>query len=165
MKIKRATIEQMPKVAEIVSSSASWYQPFVTEKDMAEHTVGKEWIDKNFKKRDFYLGVDKEGNEVGTISMQFFGEETYLGYIYLDTKFVGKGYGHALMSFAEEVSKERGQDSLILIAHPEATWATKAYKKFGFKKIKENKEEILKYKDGILKTYYEDGFHLYKYKL
>lgn len=165
MKIEKAKYDDMPIIADFIRSSASWYEPFLNEKDMKEHNVDETWIDKNYKKREFYIGKDEKGEEVGTISMQFFGKKTYLGYIYLDSNKTGKGYGGKLMQFAREESKKRGQDSLILIAHPKATWATKAYEKFGFEKKFEKKEEIHNYSNGILKSYYEEGFHLYTYKL
>jgi GNAT superfamily N-acetyltransferase len=165
MKIRKASYENMPVIANFIRSSASWYKPFLSEKDIKEHEVGQEWIEKNYKRREFYIGKDENGEDVGTISMQFFDKQTYLGYIYLDAKKTGKGYGKRLIKFAEEESKKRGQESLILIAHPKATWATKAYERFGFKKKFEKKENVVSYKDGLLEPYYEEGFHLYEYKL
>jgi GNAT superfamily N-acetyltransferase len=166
MKFKRANYRDMHKIADIIRSSASWYEPFLEEKDMKEHDVGPEWIKENFEKRHFYLAeTPDEKKEVGTVSMQFFGKQTYLGYVYLKADETGKGYGKKLIEFAKEHSKDRGQESMILIAHPEATWATRAYKKFGFKKKCEKREEVLSYKDGLLEPYYEEGFHLYEYQL
>lgn len=165
MNIKKAQFSDMPLIADFIRSSASWYENFVSEKDMQEHNVDKKWMERNYKKRDFYIGEDENGEEVGTISMQFFGKQTYLGYIYLDATKTGKGHGRKLIEFAEKESKKRGQESLILIAHPKATWATKAYEKFGFEKKYEKKENVISYKNGILEPYYEEGFHLYEYKL
>lgn len=163
--IKEARYEDMPAIASIIRSSAEWYKPLVHEDDLKEHEVGAEWIDKNFKRRDFYLGKNSDGENVGTISMQFFGKQTYLGYIYLNTKHVGKGHGKKLMNFAKEKSLEMGQESMILIAHPQASWAIKAYQKFGFERKHTKKTEILTYKSGALKPYYEEGFHLFEYQL
>lgn len=163
--IRKADKKDMTKVADIISSSAEWYRPFVAEKDMSEHTPDQKWIEKNYARREFFIGANSEGQEVGTISMQYFGDKTYLGYIYLDTDHVGNGYGRKLMTFAERRSKAKDQEAMILIAHPKAKWATKAYEKFGFEKVAEKKDDILSYHDGILKTYYEEGFHLYQYDL
>lgn len=165
MNIRKARYKEMPLIADFIRSSASWYEDFLNEEDMKEHNVDDQWIEDNFKKRQFYIGKDENGNEVGTISMQFFGKQTYLGYIYLDATKTGKGYGKKLIQFAERESKKKGQESLILIAHPKATWATKAYEKFGFEKKYEKKENVIEYKNGILEPYYEEGFHLYEYKL
>jgi len=165
LRIKRVEFNEMPKVAEIIRSSASWYEPFVAEKDMKEHEVDRRWMIENYQKRDFYLGENQKSEEVGTISLQYFGKTTYLGYIYLDTDFVGNGHGKTLMDFAKVKSQSVGQESMILIAHPEAKWATKAYLKYGFKLKHKSKKKILEYDDGRLKPYYEEGFHLYEYNL
>lgn len=52
---------------------------------------------------------------------------------------------------------------MVLIAHPQAAWATKAYVKYGFKKIASNKREVISWKEGALQSYYEEGFELYEY--
>lgn len=161
--IKRATKDDMSKIARFISSSADWYRPFLEEKDMGEHSPDHKWIEKNYTLRDFYIGVNHKREEIGTISLQFFGDVTYLGYIYLDTKFVGKGYGKRLMDHARKISHAKSKKAMILIAHPEAEWATKAYEKYGFRKVLESREEILNYRDGLLEEYYEEGFHLYEY--
>lgn len=164
MEIKRASMIDMPKVANIIRSSAEWYEPFVDEKDLDQHYVDEKWQRENYQKREFYLG-QKDSEPLGTISMQFFGETTYLGYIYLNTKHVGKGIGRKLIDFARKKSKQREQKEMVLIAHPEAKWATRAYKKYGFECKFKEKDKILAWKNGLLKPYYEEGFHLYHYSL
>lgn len=132
--IQRANFEDMKKIARFINSSAEWYRPIVDPKDMSEHCVDQKWMKKNYEMRDFYIGTDEQKNDVGTISMQYFGKQTYLGYIYLDASHVGKGHGKRLMDFAKFMSEKKGQDSMILIAHPDAKWAIKAYEKYGFTK-------------------------------
>lgn len=160
--IRPARREEMDKVAEMVRSSADWYRPFVDEKDMAEHDVDEDWKDRNFELRDFYIG-EVDGVAVGTISTQSFGDFAYLGYIYLYTDHVGKGYGQALMKFAEEVVRRQGHAGMCLIAHPKATWAKKAYLKYGFEIIETERDNVLAWEDGVLQPYYEEGFELYLY--
>lgn len=162
--IKAAQKEDMDVIAKFIRSSAQWYEPFLDEKDLNEHYVDDKWKEENYQKRDFYIGKTEE-SEVGTISLQYFDDVTYLGYIYLHVKHVGKGYGKRLIDHAKRLSKRKGQDSMVLIAHPEAKWAVKAYEKYGFKKFLTDKKKILNWKDGLLKDYYEEGFHLYKYDL
>ena len=164
LKIKPAQKQDMDTIAKFIRSSAEWYEKFVDEKDLSEHYVGEKWKEENFKKRDFYLGKNEE-TPVGTISLQYFEDVTYLGYIYLHTNHVGKGYGHQLIDYAKDLSEKKGQEAMVLIAHPEATWATKAYEKYGFKKFLTKRSDILAWKDGLLKEYYEEGFHLYHYDL
>lgn len=162
--IRPARLEDMEHVAEFVSSSADWYRPIVDEKDMAEHDVDEEWARENFKKRDFYIG-EYRGKPVGTISLQYFGDHAYLGYIYLDVNYVGRGFGQKLMRFAERQCKKRGLATMNLIAHPEAEWAKRAYLKYGFDIIETDKDSVLEWNDGALKPYYEEGFELYEYDL
>lgn len=165
-RILKAKKEDMPKVAQFIRSSARWYKKFVDPKDMDEHHVGRKWIEENFNRRDFYIAQTNKKEEVGAISTQFFGDTAYLGYIYLDTDHVGKGYGQALIDHAKDLCEAKSNvDNMVLIAHPKATWATRAYEKYGFKKILTKKKDILNFKNGLLKPYYEEGFHLYQYQL
>lgn len=161
--IKKANWDDMNHVAKIIKSSADWYKSFVHEKDMAEHDVDEGWKKKNFLKRNFFLCY-KNGNPIGTVSTQEIDNYTYLGYVYLDTKHVGKGYGHKLMTFAKNWSKSLNKKGMILIAHPKANWAVKAYEKFGFRCIAETKKDVLTWKKGSLLPYYEEGFQLYEFK-
>lgn len=163
--IKRCTLDEMPIVASLIRSSADWYSKFVNEKDMDEHYVGQAWIDKNFNKREFYIARDQSGEPIGFHSHQSFGNVAYLGYIYLNVKHVGKGYGKTLVDHAKDLSTKKGLEAMVLLAHPEATWATKAYTKYGFKCIASDKESVTSWKNGALKSYYEEGFDLYHYQL
>ena len=162
LQIRRVKRRDMEIVAQLVSSSADWYAKFVDAKDMDEHEVGEEWADVNYNRRDFYLGY--EGNTpVGTISLQYFGEYAYLGYIYLDVKHVGQGYGKQLMQFGELQARQRGMKGMALIAHPEATWAKKAYLKYGFELTETSKHAVTSWNKGVLRPHYEEGFELYLY--
>jgi len=152
----------MEMIAGFVRSSADWYREIVDEKDMAEHDVGEAWARKNFERRDFYLG-SAGGEPVGTISIQYFGDWAYLGYIYLDVNHVGNGYGGQLIDFAEREIRRAGARGMVLIAHPDADWARRAYLKYGFEIVETEKERVLAWEDGALKPYYEEGFELYVY--
>lgn len=162
--IRAASRSDMPTVAGFIRSSLSWYEPFIHEKDRGEHEVGPEWMEKNFARRDFFIGYAAD-EPVGTISLQNVEGYTYLGYIYLDVKHVGKRYGHQLVNFARAESVRRGNRGMFLIAHPAAKWSVKAYEKMGFKKIASAREDVLNWNNGALKPYYEEGFELYVYPL
>ena len=164
MEIRRAEWDDMDEISDFIRSSEAWYQAIIHEKDMGEHSIGADWAEKNFKRREFYVGV-ADGKKVGTISIQDFGRVLYLGYIYINTDYVGKGFGHQLMAFAEAEGKRRGKDAMVLIAHPKATWAVKAYRKFGFDLQLSHKADILNWEKGVLEDYYEEGFQLYSYDL
>lgn len=152
----------MTQVAQIIRSSADWYEPFLEPEDMAEHDVDEHWGRENFAKRDFFVG-ELDETVVGTVTLQDAGDFNYLGYVYLHADHTGKGLGKRLLRFARNESRRRGKAGMVLIAHPEATWATRAYERFGFECIAECREAVLGWNDGWLKPYYEEGFHLYRY--
>lgn len=159
-----AAYEDMNLVADFVRSSADWYREIIDERDMSEHAVDDEWAKINFRRRDFYLGLAGE-TAVGTISLQYFGEYAYIGYVYLEIQHVGKGYGHDLLSFAESRARDCGMRGLALICHPKATWASRAYTKFGFERIASDKKDVLAWQDGVLQPHYEEEFELYTYSI
>lgn len=164
LEIKAAREEDKQIVADFINSSTEWYRSLINPDDISEHQVDTTWADENFKRRDFYIGYE-DGVPVGTITLQFFGDYTYLGYVYVNTDYVGKAYGKQLLDFAKQKSIERGMKGMVLIAHPKATWAIKAYQKYGFELIHREKDDILAWNDGALETYYEDYFMLFLYSL
>ena len=164
LQIRPAEWTDMETVANFLRSTADWYRPFLEEEDMAEHDVPDSWKHENYERRDFYIGTcDDEA--VGTISLQYFGDFAYVGYVYLDANHTGRGYGRQLLEFAAGVASRKGMKGVALIAHPKATWATKAYTRFGFELVAEDREQVLAWNDGALQDYYEEGFQLYVYWL
>lgn len=164
LKIRRAREEDKPTVVSFINSSTEWYRSLIDEADIGEHEVDIHWATENFERREFYVGFEGD-TPVGTVTLQFFGDYTYLGYVYVDTNHVGKAYGKQLLEFAKEESIRRGKKGMVLIAHPKATWAIKAYQKYGFELLHRDKDEILAWNDGALKPYYEDYFMLFLYPL
>ena len=165
LEIEPATHRDKPAVVDIIRSSASWYEPFVEPEDMGEHLVDREWADENFERREFFVGRS-EGDKVGALSIQEAGKNwLYLGYVYVHTDHVGKRFGGRLLRFAAAEARRRGRRGMVLIAHPEAKWACRAYEKFGFELIAESREDVLAWEGGFLEPYYEEGFQLYRYKL
>ena len=158
----KARRDDMNLIAGFLRSSSDWYRQILDDKDMGEHDVDENWAEKNFQRRQFYIGL-AEDDPVVTVSLQYFGDIAYIGYIYLDINHVGKGYGRQFIDFAAAQAKNRGMRGMALICHPQATWAKKAYLKYGFELHASSKEEVLQWKDGILKPYYEEGFQLYLY--
>ena len=172
LRIRPARRSDAALIAEAVRSSAEWYRPLLDEKDMDEHEVDAAWAERNLERRDFYIGEaqgqadgDDSRQPVGILSLQYFGDFAYLGYIYLFTEHVGRGFGQRLIRFAETTARRRGMKGMILIAHPEATWAKRAYLKYGFRIIESERQRILDWQDGVLRPYYEEGFELYLYDL
>lgn len=158
--LEPATLEDMDHVAELVRSSAAWYEPFVAADDMTEHDVDDAWAKKNHELRDFYV-LRKEGEVIGAVSVQDAGDYAYLGYVYLHADHTGQGLGTGLLRFAVQESNTRGKSGMVLLAHPKATWAMRAYERFGFEVIAETQKEVLAWNDGYMKPYYEKGFFLH----
>lgn len=165
LQIEEAEPADAPAVAELISSSAEWYEDLVKPEDLGEHRVDEAWARENFRRRDFYVGRLRD-EIAGTISLQEVdGEHLYLGYVYLHTDHVGNGFGRDLLEFAVAELRRRGRRAMVLIAHPDAVWAVKAYQRFGFRPIARDKDAILDWKDGWMEPWFEDGFHLFEYRL
>ena len=163
-KLEPASLEDMHQVAELVRSSADWYEPFVADEDMSEHDVDEDWALKNHEMRDFYV-LRRNGEVIGTVSLQDAGDVIYLGYVYLHADHTGRGLGKGLLRFAVQESRDRGKKGMVLLAHPEATWAMRAYERFGFEVIAKSAEDVLAWNDGYLEPYYEKGFFLHRFSL
>lgn len=162
--MRRAHFQDMPRVGEIIRSSADWYRSFTTPEDMYCHEAGESWQRENYPRREFYLG-DLDGESAATLSLQDFGQDLYLGYVFLDTAFVGKGLGRELLDFAVREARLRDKEGLVLLAHPAADWAVRAYRKYGFERIARSREEILTWNRGAMREFYEEGFELYRYQV
>ncbi len=160
--IQPAKRHEMVIAANIIRSSAEWYRPFLDEKDMAQHNVDESWGETEFQRRQFYIGRD-EAAPVGIVSTQSVGDMAYIGYIYVYDHQTGRGFGPQLLDFARDLTEREGKRGMVLIAHPNATWATCAYLRFGFERIATTREQVLKWSSGWLKPYYEEGFELYQY--
>ncbi|MGE0201134.1 MAG: GNAT family N-acetyltransferase [Candidatus Melainabacteria bacterium] len=165
LRFARATREKMDVVANFIRSADAWYRAIIHEDDLDEYQMSEDWVEKNFERREFYLGYTPGDQPVGTLSMQVFGRAMYLGYIYVDNHFVGQGFGHQFLEFARHTACERGLDSMNLLVHPRATWAVKAYQKYGFQLLYPYAEDILAWNEGALAPYCENGFQLFQYRL
>ncbi|MFP5501523.1 MAG: GNAT family N-acetyltransferase [Candidatus Sericytochromatia bacterium] len=163
--ISPATEADMGIAIDAVRSSADWYESLVDEQDLGEHHVDKAWARRNFQEREFFVGRTEKNEPVGILSLQDTGEYLYIGYLYLFTGHVGQGFGKRFLQYAEQEAWERGKKGLVLICHPEADWACKAYEKYGFACRATEKEAVLAWNDGWLVPYYEEGFVLYAYEL
>jgi len=160
----RPTIEpDLPAVVEILRSTADWYEPFLDPEDLeAQHAVDLQWAQENFGKREFWSAII-DGEVVGVLTIQDTGDHLYLGYVYVHEDHVGKRIGRRLLDHAAAQVHARGKEGMVLIAHPEAKWAVKAYRKYGFECIGHDEDEVLRWNDGWLSDYYEGGFQLWQW--
>ncbi len=160
--LRPATPDDLPAIVEVIRSSASWYRPFVHPDDLAQHEVDLTWARKNFERRDFYVS-ERDGRVIATVTLQNAGDFSYLGYVYVHADHTRRGLGRTLLRFAKAESVRRGDRGMVLIAHPKATWACKAYLRFGFKVAATTDAEGLRWNNGFLKPYHERGFHVFRY--
>lgn len=128
---------------------------------MDQHDVSSSWFRQNFDKREFW-SLERQGEVVGVLTVQDAGDALYLGYVYLHVDHVGEGLGRLLLEHAQRLGWRRRKRSLVLLVHPEAQWAVRAYEKFGFEQALTDKSDVLAWNDGWLRPYYEAGFHLYR---
>jgi ribosomal protein S18 acetylase RimI-like enzyme len=162
--VRPALWQEMSIVVRLICSTVEWYAKWHPGKDLMAYYTHESWKERNFREREFFIGY-ANGQAVGTVSFQHCGAYGYLGYLYLDQKQMGKRYGQHLLYFAETLASVRNLKGLVLIVHPEAVWAVKAYEKFGFTRILSDKASILRWENGVLESYYDDGFHLFQYDL
>ena len=162
--MSRATRSDMEVVADILRSTAEWYEDLCDPDDLDQHDVPDTWVEENYQRREFYV-AKLDGEIVGTVSLQDAGDVLYLGYVYLHADHVGNGYGKRLLQFAQRMAEDRDKAGMVLIAHPEAKWAIKAYERFGFDVVAEERDDVLDWNGGWLTPYYEEGFHLLRYEV
>lgn len=163
LEIAPATWDHMHDVVKIIRSSATWYEDIVDPEDLSEHYVDTAWARENFQHREFFVGLMDDA-VAGTVTLQEVGDDhLYLGYVYLHVDHVGNGFGADLLDFARDEALRRNRKSLVLLAHPEAEWACRAYEKYGFRIAARDKDAVLDWHEGWLEPYYEEGFHLLEY--
>jgi ribosomal protein S18 acetylase RimI-like enzyme len=162
----RPTIEpDLPKVVEILRSTADWYRPFTDPEDLeTQHAVDLAWARENFDRREFWSAT-LDGEVVGVLTLQDAGDVLYLGYVYVHEEYVGRRIGRRLLDHAAAQAVARGKRGMVLISHPEATWAIKAYTKYGFTCIADSDEAVCAWNDGWLAPYHEQGFHLWEWSV
>src|SRR5680860_667473 len=117
--IQPAKRHEMVIAANILRSSAEWYRPFLDGKDMAQHEVDESWGEKEFSRRQFYIGREEKA-PVGIVSTQSVGDMFYIGYIYVYDHQTGKGFGPQLLNHVRDVAWREGKGGMVLIAHPKA---------------------------------------------
>ncbi|MEZ4319959.1 MAG: GNAT family N-acetyltransferase [Myxococcota bacterium] len=153
----------LPDVVAILRSTADWYRPFVDPADLeSQHAVDLAWARENFERREFWSAT-LNGEVVGVLTMQDAGDHLYLGYVYVHRDHVGKRIGRRLLDHAAAEARRRGKEGLVLIAHPEATWAVRAYRKYGFECVATTDDDVCEWNDGWLEPYHEQGFHLWRW--
>lgn len=162
----RPTIRpQLPAVVEILRSTVDWYRPFTDPEDLdTQHDVDLAWAHENFETRDFWSAT-LNGEVVGVVTIQDAGDHLYLGYVYVHRDHVGKRIGRALLDLAAREAERRGKKGMVLLSHPGATWAVRAYTKYGFECIADTDEGVVTWNDSWLASYHETGFHLWQWTL
>lgn len=161
----RPTVEpDLPAVVEILRSTVEWYRPFVDPDDLDQHDVDLAWARENFDRREFWSAT-LDGEVVGVLTLQDAGDVLYLGYVYVHEDHVGKRIGRRLLDHAAAQAVARGKRGMVLLSHPEATWAVRAYTKYGFTCIADDDAAVCAWNRGWMKPYHEQGFHLFEWSV
>lgn len=161
--LRRTTVPELPAVVEILRSTLDWYAPFTDPQDLEEsHDVDLAWARENYDQREFWSAI-LDNEVVGVLTIQDTGRFLYLGYVYVHEDHVGKRIGRRLLDHAARQVRKRGKDGMVLLAHPEATWAIKAYRKYGFACIADTDAGVEAWGDGWLAPYHETGFYLWQW--
>lgn len=161
--LRRSTPADIEPIVEILRSTTEWYRPFTDPEDLAtQHHVDAAWARENMKKREFWSAV-LDGEVVGILTLQDAGDFLYLGYVYVHRDHVGKRIGRRLLDHASAEVRRRDKEGMVLIAHPEADWAVRAYQKYGFDCVADTDDEVTAWNDGWLSPYHETGFHLWQW--
>lgn len=164
MTLRPTRRSELPDVVEILRSTAEWYAPFVTPEDLeSQHRVDLDWARDNFERREFWSAL-VDGRVVGVLTLQDAGDWLYLGYVYVHREMVGRRIGRALLDHARSEVRRRRKRGMVLIAHPEAEWAVKAYRKYGFERVADSDDAVCAWNDGWLEPYHEEGFHLWRWR-
>ncbi|MHA1392880.1 MAG: GNAT family N-acetyltransferase [Promethearchaeota archaeon] len=154
----------MQEAAEIIKSNYDLYKDFIHEEDLPEYLPDQNWIDKNYAMREFYLLKYKD-KYIGVSSFQKIENFAYIGYFFIKNGFHRKGFGTILLRYIEYIAKMENLNEIFLFTHPEADFALNFYKKHGYEIIETDRENILRFRGGILKDFYEKGSYLLRKKI
>lgn len=161
--LRRTRPSELAAVVEVVSSTASWYEPFVSPDDFeSQHCVDLAWAKENYERREFWSALI-DGEVVGVLTIQEAGDWLYLGYVFVHRERVGMRIGAALITRARAEVSRRGKRGMVLLAHPEATWAVRFYRRQGFVRIADDDAGVCAWNGGWLSPYHEAGFHLWRW--
>ncbi|MBO4866544.1 MAG: GNAT family N-acetyltransferase [Ruminococcus sp.] len=130
MKIVEATSSDIGTVKDITYSTIKTVYPKYYPSGAVDFFLkyhSDENISEDIRERRTFLCIDDDGNKVGTVTIK----ENDIGRLFVLPEFQGKGYGKALLDFAENVIS-RSYSEIILDA---SLAAKKIYLKRGYTEI------------------------------
>jgi len=117
LNIRNAKIDEADSLTNIaIKSEAYWGYDFdYMEKFKFFYKVTEEFISKN---STFLLEEDK--NIIGFCGVLIENDVTYLEYLFIEPKYIGKGYGKLLWNHLVEYCKITGLKELSIVTSPQA---------------------------------------------
>lgn len=139
MKIKEATISDLPQIVSIYNESIPGR---LSTADLEPQTVEdkKEWF-LSFAKDDrpFWVGTNEQGEIIGWVCYKsFYGRCAYRGTvevsIYVSYSHHGKGVAHELLKYAIEQAPANKIDHITAFVFSQNIASINLFRKFGFEK-------------------------------
>ncbi|MCK9319933.1 GNAT family N-acetyltransferase [Methanoculleus sp.] len=132
MKFRKAKKEDAKEISTLIRNTLEK----VNSKDYSKEIISylkrknfKKEVEKKIEEREGYVAIENE-----IIIGSVFLKDNRIGWVYVNSNFLGKGIGKKLMILIEEKAKKKGLKKVVL--NPTKT-ALKFYEKLGYKKIKQ----------------------------
>lgn len=128
-----------------------------TKKTLEQKIAGmNKQFDDGEREYSYVLVID--GEIAGCLGLQLLGgDKGQIREIYLDPKYINKGYGRELMLFAKEKFEEKGVTDIAIEAVIYNERAIKFYESFGFKVVGLAEAELKLTEDVIIKEVRLEG--------
>ena len=132
MRFRKAKKEDAKEISNLIRNTLERVNFKDYSKDIISYLKrknSKKEVEKKIKEREGYVAIENE-RIIGIVFL----EDNRIGWVYVDSNFLGKGIGKKLMILIEEKAKKKGLKKVVL--NPTKT-ALKFYEKLGYKKIKQ----------------------------
>jgi ribosomal protein S18 acetylase RimI-like enzyme len=138
-----AEISRAAKMAETIWTAH--YLPIIGPaqvKYMLENFQSEKAIGKQIKEGARYFIISVGARDAGYIAIKPGDNSMYVSKLYISADDRGKGYGRAAIGFIRDISAAKGLHSMTLNVNRNNSASIEAYKKMGFRVIKEVVNDI-----------------------
>ncbi|MCK4257887.1 MAG: GNAT family N-acetyltransferase [Halanaerobiales bacterium] len=149
----KAQDKDLDYLAEVLESILPMYKPILP--GVFERQIDKFRNQGKFSSKYEIWLILNLGDPIGFIGLDSLSSEViYFAAFYIHADYHRLGFGSRTMEMICNSFKDKGYKEILLFAHFEANWAIQFYLELGFEKIATDYQEILKYRDGLLKGYF-----------
>ena len=121
--------EDLQRILNVINDAAKKYKGVIPEDCWHEPYMSKTDLDNEISNGLRMFGYKKNNNILGVMGIQQMEDVTLIRHAYVLTDHQGKGIGKKLLIYLLNINKN---NSLLVGAWSQATWAINFYKKFGF---------------------------------